>query len=89
MKPDHAEQFDRLLAAAATVRITGFDHAGEAAYEAANEAMLSSVDEMAAVWDGKPGTGRGGTAEVVAEARKRGMKVTVIWPEDAAREERP
>ncbi|GAB2937250.1 hypothetical protein ACFMQL_17245 [Nonomuraea fastidiosa] len=85
MKPDHAEQFDRLLAAAATVRITGFDHAGEAAYEAAN----SSVDEMAAVWDGKPGTGRGGTAEVVAEARKRGMKVTVIWPEDAAREERP
>ncbi|GAA2213336.1 hypothetical protein GCM10009850_087980 [Nonomuraea monospora] len=86
VKPDHAEQFDRLMAAAKTVRLMDFDHANRQAYEAANEAVLSSVDELVAVWDGQPGTGSGGTAEVVAEARKRSLPVTIIWPEGAARE---
>ncbi|MDX3103979.1 hypothetical protein [Nonomuraea angiospora] len=86
VKPDHAEQFDALLAAAKAVRVMDFDRAGREAYEAANEAMLSSVDEMVAVWDGQPGTGSGGTAEVVAEARARGLKVTVIWPDGVARD---
>jgi hypothetical protein len=86
VKPDHAEQFDRLMAAAKTVRVMDFDHANREAYEAANEAMMSSVDELVAVWDGQPGTGSGGTAEVVAEARERGLPVTIIWPEGAKRE---
>ncbi|GAA4924684.1 hypothetical protein HD597_011329 [Nonomuraea thailandensis] len=85
VKPDHAEQFDRLMKAATTVRVMDFDQASREAYEAANEAMLSSVDELLAVWDGQPGTGKGGTAEAVAEARERGVKVIVIWPEGAAR----
>lgn len=86
VKPDHAEQFDRLMGAAELVRVMDFDHANRGAYEAANEAMLGSVDELVAVWDGGPGTGSGGTAEVVVEARARGVKVTVIWPEGSARE---
>ncbi|HLU72117.1 MAG TPA: hypothetical protein VKZ82_08040 [Nonomuraea sp.] len=85
VKPDHAEQFDRLLKAVQRVRVMDFDHASRDAYEAANEAVLGSVDEMVAVWDGQPSTGKGGTAEVVAEARARGLKVRVIWPEGAAR----
>ncbi|MEV4566807.1 hypothetical protein AB0K12_23825 [Nonomuraea sp. NPDC049419] len=85
VKLDHAEQFDRLMAAASTVRVMDFDQASREAYEAANEAVLSSIDELVAVWDGQPGTGRGGTAEVVAEARERGLVVTVIWPAGAAR----
>ncbi|WP_043619741.1 hypothetical protein [Nonomuraea candida] len=85
VKPDHAEQFDRLMTAV-TVRFMDFDHASREAYEAANEAVLSSIDELVAVWDGRPGTGRGGTAEVVAEAQDRGLPVTVIWPDGAARE---
>lgn len=85
VKPDHAEQFDRLLKAAQRVRVMDFDHASRDAYEAANEAVMGSVDEMVAVWDGQPSTGKGGTAEVVAEARARGLKVRVIWPEGAAR----
>ena len=48
--------------------------------------MLGTIDELVAVWDGGPGTGKGGTTEVVAEARTRGIPVTVIWPDGAARE---
>ncbi|MEU6721896.1 hypothetical protein ABZ897_61570 [Nonomuraea sp. NPDC046802] len=85
VKPDHAEQFDRLMAAATTVRLMDFDHANREAYEAANTAVLDSIDELVAVWDGRPGTGTGGTAEVVADAREHGLPVTIVWPEGAAR----
>ncbi|UBU11583.1 hypothetical protein [Nonomuraea gerenzanensis] len=85
VKPDHAEQFDRLMTAAATVRLMDFDHANREAYEAANNAVLDTIDELVAVWDGQPGTGKGGTAEVVADARERGLPVTIVWPEGSAR----
>ncbi|WP_433247288.1 hypothetical protein ACQPYK_46755 [Streptosporangium sp. CA-135522] len=85
VKPDHIEQFDRLLGKAARVRVMDFDHANREAYIGANTAMLSSIDELMAVWDGEPSTGAGGTADVVVEARQRGVQVTVIWPEGAAR----
>ncbi|MGW5259724.1 hypothetical protein ACWEQG_02035 [Microbispora sp. NPDC004025] len=86
VKPDHADLFDRLLGKATRVRTMPFDHASREAYVAANEAMLGSVDELVAVWDGAPAAGQGGTADVVAEARERGVPVTVIWPEGAARD---
>ncbi|WP_327044723.1 hypothetical protein OG320_23630 [Microbispora sp. NBC_01189] len=85
VKPDHAEQFDRLLSKAALVRTMPFDHASREAYVAANEAVLESVDELLAVWDGVPTLGQAGTADVVAEARERGVPVTVVWPEGSAR----
>ncbi|MGV9601311.1 hypothetical protein ACWDR1_32090 [Streptosporangium sandarakinum] len=84
VKPDHAEQFDALLSKAAKVQTMDFDKASQKAYIAANETLLSSIDELVAVWDGEPGQG-GGTAEVVAEARSRDIAVTVIWPDGAAR----
>ncbi|GAA2880923.1 hypothetical protein GCM10010517_43710 [Streptosporangium fragile] len=86
VNPDHAEQFDRLLSKATRVRTMDFSRASREAYVAANEAMLGSVDELVAVWDGQPAVDRGGTASVVANARQRGVRVTVIWPEGAARE---
>ncbi|MEV5413808.1 hypothetical protein AB0K60_33895 [Thermopolyspora sp. NPDC052614] len=86
VKADHVEQFDALVAKADRVRVMDFDHAGREAYVAANEAVLSSIDELVAVWDGQPSAGAGGTADVVEEARSRGLPVLVIWPEGAARE---
>ncbi|MER5646196.1 hypothetical protein [Streptosporangium sp. NPDC002524] len=86
VKPDHAEQFDRLLSRAARVRVMDFDHASRDAYVAANEAMLGSVDELVAVWDGESPVDAGGTAGAVAEAQRRGVRVVVIWPEGATRE---
>ncbi|WP_440101339.1 hypothetical protein [Streptosporangium sp. H16] len=86
VKPDHAEQFDRLLSKAARVRVMDFDHASRDAYVAANEAMLGSVDELVAVWDGESSVDAGGTAGAVADARRRGVRVIRVWPEGAARE---
>jgi hypothetical protein len=85
VKPDHAAQFDELVHRAATVRVMPFDEANRVAYEAANEALLSSCDRLFAVWDGQAGVDKGSTASVVAAARERGISVDVIWPDGAAR----
>ena len=42
---------------------------------------------MFAVWDGQPARGYGGTADVVNEAHRRGLPVTIIWPDGANRDE--
>jgi hypothetical protein len=84
VKPDHAEQFDALLGKATVVRVMDFDDTGMEAYEAANEAMLSSCDRLVAVWDGESRQ-QGGTGAVVDLARERGVSVDVVWPEGAAR----
>jgi hypothetical protein len=46
-------------------------------YEAAGLAMLGRIDLLIAIWDGLPARGRGGTAEIVEAARRRG--VPVVW----------
>lgn len=78
-------RFDAVIAAADVVTILPFDTAGPRAYAAANEAMLSAVDELIAVWDGTPSPDHGGTAGAVAEARSRNLPVVVIWPSGAER----
>ena len=55
---------------------------------AASEEMPSSADSLIAIWDSNPSGGYGGTADVVEAARKRGLPVTVIWPEGARRDPR-
>ena len=83
--PAYGELFDAAVAAAETVRVMPFDTAGSAAYEAANHEMLSMIDELIAVWDGRPAPDGGGTAGAVVEARRRGIPVVVVWPEGAVR----
>jgi hypothetical protein len=85
VKPDHAPQFDRLLGNAEVVKTMPFETANRDAYVAANEAVLGSVDQLVAIWDGMPSPDRGGTAGAVKEARERGVTVQVIWPEGASR----
>lgn len=85
VKPDHAPQFDRLLGQAAEVRTMPFGSANRDAYVAANEAVLGSIDQLVAVWDGRPSPDKGGTAGAVEDARARGVDVRVIWPEGATR----
>src|SRR5215470_9264031 len=48
--------------------------------------LLARAGELWAVWDGKPARGYGGTADVVAHARDRGLPVLVIWPDGAHRD---
>ncbi|MGF6885646.1 hypothetical protein ABIA39_007437 [Nocardia sp. GAS34] len=84
VKADHAELFDQLLCRAEAVRVMDFDDAGREAYEAANEAVLSTCDRLIAVWDGQPGEG-GGTGSVVASAQNKGLPVVIVWPSGSAR----
>jgi len=85
VKPAHAVQFDSLVRSAARVRTKAHAEANRAAYETANEAMLSSCDLLIAVWDGRSPVDQGGTAAVVRQAQERGLPVVVLWPEGALR----
>jgi len=85
--PGWGERFDRLLAAADSVVVTS-DHPTSgslAGYEYANlvltgagrlrAAVLGTSLVGLAVWDGKAARGRGGTGDVVALWRERGIAV--------------
>lgn len=79
--------YDELLSKACSVqRLDRVESTAEAHMEASN-VMLDTADRLFAVWDGEPARAYGGTADVVAEACKRGIPVTIIWPEGAARDE--
>lgn len=78
-------EYDDLLGAAAEVVRLPFVESNSESHMAASVAMLDRIDRLVAVWDGKPARGYGGTADVVDEARRRGLDVVVLWPEGAAR----
>lgn len=50
------------------------------AYERAGRVVLAQSDMLIAVWDGHPVRGRGGAAQIVAEAILAGIPVVVIDP---------
>ena len=85
VKPSNAADFDELLGKADTVTTMPFAESNRDAYLAASEHMLATVDRMVAVWDGQPSDGRGGTGDVVATARERGLPLTVTWPDGSNR----
>jgi hypothetical protein len=86
--PDAAlAHYDQLLAQAAQVDRLDYAESTSQAHMAASEAMLDAADRLYAVWDGKPARGYGGTADVVAEAERRSIPVTVIWPDGATRDQ--
>jgi hypothetical protein len=82
----HAE-YDALLSAASKVDRLGYVGSTPESHMAASQAMLARADRLYAVWDGKPARAYGGTADVVAEAKRVGIPVAVIWPEGASRDE--
>jgi hypothetical protein len=85
VKPDHAQQFDELIRRASMVRTMPFAEANRAAYEAANEVLVTTCDVLFAVWDGQTGVDKGSTASVVAYAHAGDVPVEVIWPHGARR----
>ncbi|TLF74364.1 hypothetical protein [Nocardia cyriacigeorgica] len=83
---EHHAVYDELRSAATKVIELDRDSSDPEAHQAGSERMLDEADELLAVWDGKPARGYGGTADVVAAARERGIPVTVIWPDGATRD---
>lgn len=70
---------------AADIHETGLVTSDSVAHMAGSEALVGLADELLAVWDGKPAWGYGGTADVVAYARRTGTPVRVLWSEGASR----
>jgi len=83
--PHARDRFAMLIAQAADVRRLSFERPGEEAYWAAGRVIADSSELLLAVWDGRPATGLGGTADVVQYARGRSINVTVIWPSECTR----
>lgn len=79
--------YDALLRQASAIDRLPFTAADDQAHMAASRRMLDRIDALVAVRDGLPARGFGGTADVVGEARDRGIPVTVIWPDGARRGE--
>lgn len=79
-------QYDELFAAA--TKVIGLDRieSDSDAHQAGSARMLDETEELFAVWDGKPARGYGGTADVIALARRRTIPVTVVWPAGASRD---
>lgn len=76
--PHSRAQYEALLAAAATVlELDGTRAAADAAYEAVGRMVAAQCDVLLAIWDGEPPRGKGGTAQIVAEAAR--LEIPVIW----------
>lgn len=73
----------RLAAADRLLELPLTDCAGgdrTAAYERAGRVVLAQSDLLIAIWDGKPARGRGGAAQIIAEAVLRGIPIIHIDP---------
>ena len=81
----HHAVYDELYRSAADIHETGMTESTSEAHQAGSEILVGLVDELIAVWDGKPARGYGGTADVVAYAERTGVPVRVLWPEGASR----
>ncbi len=51
---------------------------GDDAYMSVGHMVIATSDILVAVWDGAPSRGRGGTGDIVAAARRRGIPVVHI-----------
>ena len=73
-------EFQDLLSDAETIALMPQSESREAAYAEAGRYLLDRSDVVIALWDGQPSRGVGGTAEIVAEARARGLPLFCIRP---------
>ncbi|MFF0012930.1 hypothetical protein [Streptomyces sp. NPDC005374] len=71
--------FRRLLLACADRVDLPVERTREEAYAAAGRWIVDHTDRLVAVWDGEPARGPGGTADIVAYARRAGVPVNVLW----------
>jgi hypothetical protein len=88
IRPDALSDFDELVRCAAKVSYTDHASSGDDAYLTASLEMLRRSDRLLAVWDGRTGGRRGGTADIVTRATAMRLPVTVVWPDGAARSAR-
>ncbi len=76
--PESREALLELLSRADRVITLPPSPTRDEAYAAAGRYVLDHCDVLLAVWDGKPAQGTAGTAEIVAEARRRGLALAWV-----------
>ena len=77
--PESRQEFRNLLAKAKAVFELGPPPADRSlAYLAAGEILLNQCDLLLAAWDGHPGSGLGGTADLVSRAKTQSLPVIEI-----------
>jgi len=86
LPPEAQPRYDDLISQAARVERLPFKESTEAAHLAGGNAVVERSDLLIAVWDGAPARGLGGTADIVAYARRRGIPVEVVWPPGSSRD---
>lgn len=72
------EAFRHLLSRAARVITLPPTPTRDEAYTAAGGYVLDHCDVLLAVWDGREAQGKGGTAQIVVEARRRGLPLAWV-----------
>lgn len=77
--------FEALLGRASETTVLPYPEPTEEAFLEAGRVVVDRSDVLMAVWDGQPSGGLGGTADIVAYARKTGRPVRVIWPPGSTR----
>jgi hypothetical protein len=82
---DGRARFERLRRAAGMVITLPYPEPTDQAFLAAGQAVVERCDHLFALWDGQPGRGLGGTADVVRYARTCGRPVTVLWVDGVRR----
>ena len=82
---DCRSRYDALLGQATNIIRLNHIESNSQAHMEASEAMLDLIDVLIAVWDQEPARGYGGTADVVKEAKKRGISTIIVWPDGVKR----
>jgi hypothetical protein len=72
-------EYHRLLPLCKLIQLRGSGYLEQGFFEA-GKFIVDHSDLLIAVWDGAPARGQGGTADVVAYARKRSCPVAHIHP---------
>jgi len=82
--PQSQAAFDGLIARMSCVlQLPPLPAGRDDAYALAGRATIAHSDLIVAIWDGQPARGRGGTAEVVAGALRRGLPVVHLPIEES------
>ncbi len=71
-------RYRRLFKAAADAVVLPRSGADEECYLAAGQYIVDHSECLVAIWDGRPARGLGGTADVVAYARRRGIPIRCV-----------
>ena len=80
--PEDLEAYRRILTKARAVEYLKTQGTDEDKYLEAGRRIVDLADLIIAVWDGKPAKGKGGSADIVAYAIQRGIRLIQINPVD-------